>query len=352
MFKNITYILIGLCSLTSCIDYGKPEIHTICQQDDVGNYQIKWETVPELEGTVNIYVSATPDSFVMDQPVTTANISDGVATYISDDNNSRPYFKLVFNNQYSQITASRSISMDSVQNMRDLGGYFDPDGKMTRWGKVYRSGDLSNLSKDDNKRLDNLHIHTIIDLRTDSEVSREPIHYKKANVIHIPIPMGHIEDVPTLIREERMLKGDVNVYLEDCYLQFVANDNAQWNKVLSIFQDQDSYPILLTCSEGKDRSGYASALLLSLLGIPEETMMSDYMASNDDIDILRYASDADTMSTNVQEAVTILLTANESLMKICLQKIKKEYGSMDSYLKKELGMNEKKTNRIKRALLY
>lgn len=64
--------------------------------------------------------------------------------------------------------------MDSVQNFRDLGGYTSTNGKTVKWGKVFRSGELSSLSEWDSIRLDNLGIKTIIDLRTNQETLTAP----------------------------------------------------------------------------------------------------------------------------------------------------------------------------------
>ena len=120
--------------------------------DDIGNYVIKWETDPVMEGIVKMTVSDNPDLFTNESPIIYANIKDGVATYITNDNISRKYFRLSFNDKYPRIIGARSAVMDSVQNFRDLGGYTSTNGKTVKWGKVFRSGELSSLSEWDSIR--------------------------------------------------------------------------------------------------------------------------------------------------------------------------------------------------------
>ncbi len=142
-------------------------------------------------------VSDNPDLFSpTSPPIIYANIKDGVATYITNDNISRKYFRLSFNDKYARIIGARSAVMDSVQNFRDLGGYTSTNGKTVKWGKVFRSGELSSLSEWDSIRLDNLGIKTIIDLRTNQETLTAPIKYTKANILQIPISVGKIADAP------------------------------------------------------------------------------------------------------------------------------------------------------------
>ena len=168
MLGKILSLFASVILLVGCSS-NAPDIRAICLRDDIGNYVIKWETDPVMEGIVKMTVSDNPDLFTNESPIIYANIKDGVATYITNDNISRKYFRLSFNDKYPRIIGARSAVMDSVQNFRDLGGYTSTNGKTVKWGKVFRSGELSSLSEWDSIRLDNLGIKTIIDLRTNQE---------------------------------------------------------------------------------------------------------------------------------------------------------------------------------------
>nr|WP_234347364.1 tyrosine-protein phosphatase [Parabacteroides bouchesdurhonensis] len=329
-----------------------PEIRSICLRDDIGNYVIKWETDPEIEGLLKMYVSDDPEKFNMSNPAGYANIKDGVTTYITNDNITRKYFRLSFNDKYYQTIGARSVPTDSVQNLRDMGGYFNRQGNMTKWGKVFRSGQLGSLGEWDTIRINNLGIKTIIDLRADEEIKKEPIKYPHANIVHIPVSTGRMKDASARITEGRMRKGDALLYMQDQYLQFVTDNSEQFAKALELFENKENYPILFSCSLGKDRTGFLAAMLLAALGVPMETIKQDYIASNDYINISHLAYLAKDLSSDAQESITVILTANESFLDIALQKINKEYGSIDKYLSKGLNITENKRDKIKDILLY
>lgn len=352
MLLKILSLFASVAVLAGCTS-NTPEIRAICLRDDIGNYLIKWETYPVIEGTLKMYVSDSPEAFDTSTPAVYANIGDGVTTYVTNDNIKRKYFLLSFNDKYYETVGGRSIVMDSIQNLRDLGGYFTShNNQMTKWGKIYRSGQLSSMNEWDSIRMENLGIKTILDLRTNNEGAYSPIRYHKANIIHIPIATGNMVDIPERIREGHMRKGDGILYMQDMYLQFLAENNKQFAEVLNQLLNKDNYPILISCSLGKDRVGFLSAMLLASLDVPEETIMKDYVVSNDYINKKEYADMARSLDSDAQETITVLLSANESLMDLVFQQINKEYGSVDKYLSKGLQLTEKKRNQLKDILLY
>ena len=139
MNNNLKLILFCLLSLVGCTEQ-TCEIRSICIRDNIGNYILKWETNPPMEGTMRFYVSDTPNSFNMSQPAGYADIKDEVTTYITQDNLKRKFFRLTFNGHHQQDIAARHTLMDSIQNFRDEGGYKNSKGKKIKWGKIYRSG--------------------------------------------------------------------------------------------------------------------------------------------------------------------------------------------------------------------
>ena len=161
-----------------------------------------------------------------------------------------------------------------------------------------------------------------------------------------------MDNVVARIQEDRMRKGDGLLFMQDTYLQYVTDYSEQFAKALDVFLEEDNYPILINCSMGKDRTGYLTAMLLFALGIPEETIVRDYMASNENINIGHLAYMARDLSTNAQETITTLVTVNEGLIDLVLKQIRKDYGSVDKYLSKGLGLTEKKRNTLKDILLY
>lgn len=352
MLKQILVLVTSVILLVGCNSGRAPEIRAICLRDEIGNYIIKWETDPLIDGTMKLYVSDTPNSFDMSQPCSYTNINNGRVTYITNDNITRKYFLLSFNDKYFHTIGARSIQMDSVQNLRDIGGYLSKYKKRkTGWGKIFRSGELKSLSRNDAIRLNNLKIKTIIDLRGEDEISIAPQKYTEANIISIPIPIKDKEQITKRLIEGRIRKGDGLVYMQDTYIRYVIEYSEQFSKALKVFLNKDNYPILINCSMGKDRAGFLTAMLLAALDVPEETIIKDYMASNHHINLRNLAYIARSFNTDAQETITVLLGANETWLDLALHKIKKEYGSTDKYLSKGLHLTEKERDTLKDIIL-
>lgn len=350
MFRNIL-TLVAMVALAGCTSHA-PDIYTLCLRDGIGNYVIKWETNPPVEGSVNIYESDNPEKFIKSAPVLQANINQGVTTYITTDNITRKYFKLVFNEKYSQVVGARSVPLDSVQNLRDIGGYFNDRHEMIRWGKVYRSGDISNLSFLDSLRLDKLGLKTVIDLRGIKEIAQSPLALPGVRIVKTPLSTDIITELQPYLQSGRIRKGDAIVYMQDLYLKFITENKEAFAEALGVFLDKDNYPILFNCTLGKDGTGFLAALLLFALSVPEETIMQDYLTSNDYIMTTRYTPFARNLSLDAQEVITVLLSANESFINPLLLRIDKDYGSMDHYLETVLNISDKEQDKLKDILLY
>lgn len=352
ILKRFFFLFTCVILLAGCNSGRAPEIRAICLRDDIGNYIIKWETDPHTDGMMKLFVSNTPNSFNMSEPCGYANISDGRVTYITDDNITRKYFLLSFNDKYFRTIGARSVQMDSVQNLRDIGGYFNEQGnRMTRWGKVFRSGELKSLSRNDTIRLNNLKIQTIIDLRGEDEAALVPEKYAGVNIVSIPIPIKGKEEISRRLEEGRIRKGDGLVYMQDTYIHYVTENSEQFGKALRVFLDKDNYPVLINCSLGKDRTGFLTALLLTALDVPEEAIVKDYMDSNNHIDLRHLANIARNLNTDAQETITVLLSTNATWLDLAFHKIKKKYGSTDNYLSKELHLTEKERDTLKDIML-
>jgi len=350
--KQILALFISIVLFMGCSSDKTPEIQSVCSRDNIGNYIIKWETNPQIEGTIKLYVSDNPISFDLSYPCNIADIKEGKITHITQDNTSRKYFLLSFNDEYFHTVGARSVQMDSVQNLRDMGGYLNKRGKkITQWGKIYRSGELSSLSHKDIIRINNLKIKTIIDLRGEDETTLAPNKYPNVKIIPIPIPVKNKDIITQRLMEGQKRKGDGIVYMQDTYLQYMNENSKQFGKALKVFLDKENYPILVNCSIGKDRTGFLMAMLLSALEVPEETILEDYMTSNHHIHFEHHAEMARNLNTDAQETITLLLHAHESWLELVFNKIKKEYGSTKKFLSEKLHLTEKEQEQLKDMLL-
>lgn len=306
-----------------------------------------------MAGTVKIYVSDNPDTFDRTRPVLYANISDNITTYITPDNMTRQYFLLSFNDKYTRVVSSRRDAMDQIRNFRDIGGYNTTDHHMVRWGRVYRSGDLFRMSERDSLRLAKLGIRTILDLRTKEEAAENPVSYTNARILSLPVSNGNLEEITQRLKEGRIRKGDGVLFMQDLYLQYVTDNTASFSEAFRILLDPENYPLLISSTFGKDKAGFLTALIQATLQVPEDVIYSDYSLSQDWYadHTRRMRGFARTLNPDAQEALTVMLQTNEAYLDLAFRKIKKEYGSVDKYLIKELNLTEKDLSKLKELLL-
>jgi protein-tyrosine phosphatase len=301
-------------------------------------------------------VSDNPEQFSSSNPSIQVNASQNSATYVTSeetsDEISRKYFKLVFNNQQSIVVGTRVLGFDRIHNMRDLGGYYSTEGKMSHWGKVYRSGDIYNITEKDSLHLANLGIKTIIDLRDKNEIAERPIAYKNATIVEVSVPVKDRDSVLNRIQRGRMLRRDALLYMQDSYLRYITDCEDQFSQAFHLFTQKENYPILFVSTYGKDRAGILAALLLAALEIPEETILRDYLLSADYVDIKRAEPFAQNLSSDAQETLSLMLSVSEPLIEPALTYIKRNYISIDQFFSQHFNLTNKDIKQIKDILYY
>ena len=183
------------------------------------------------------------------------------------------------NNSF-QTEEHRLLPMDGSHNTRELGGYKTTDGKTIKWGKLFRSDKLSDISKTDQAYLQNLGIKKIVDFRSEQEKAEDP------NII--PTGISYVEmpisvDGAMRSKIEAVLKGEtdreVQSFLIDANKEFVTNYADVYENFLRGLIDEDA-PTLFHCTAGKDRAGFAAAITLIALGVSKEDVINDYMKTN------------------------------------------------------------------------
>lgn len=347
LFTTVTTLLI----LTSCRRKA-PQINVVCEENDIGNSVVKWETKPALEGNVKVYASTSPEHCLEENPVAVAPIAHSHLTVITPNPAQRYYYTLVFDDRYRVKTATRNVNIPGIVNFRDLGGYpVYSERKQVRWGKIYRSGAVSNLSPWALAELKNIGIRTIIDLRTPEEAYTLCQLDKEFNVIHIPVHIGYTRSLLKQIESHQMNGEQVHQALKKMYRDIVTGCRQEFKQIISLLQDESNYPVLMHCAMGKGRIGVASALVLAALEVDEESIMDDYRLSNIFLDIEDLPQEGYDMPVSGQEALTGLYSARVNFLQAALNEINRLYGDIDTYLLHGLGLNKEEQKRLKSLLL-
>ncbi len=253
------------------------------------------------------------------------------------------------------VTAERVLHLKGAFNFRDIGGYPTKDGKTVRWGRVYRSANLSELSDESVAYVSELGIKLVCDLRSADEVSERPdrLPSPAPNVLMLPI----VDPSNPFVRMARIFSNwnRVDSIMLEGYAQVVLDQNAAaFARIFHHLKDENSLPAIIHCTAGKDRAGMATAILLIALGVPEEIVIQDYSLSN-----LYFSYFRDVMDKTITplkrfgisvDDIRPLLSASPAVMKGALDHLHKEYGSVEAYLARA-SVTAEDIDQIKRLLL-
>ncbi len=257
----------------------------------------------------------------------------------------------------------RLLSLDGAHNFRDLGGYRTADGRTVKWGVLFRSDKLSELSDDDLEYLKRLKLRRIVDFRSkserDAEPDRIPLHQSPIRVIENPIsPVGLGSDPAVL--KDKILSGDIeDLNVTEFFMKanraFVTDNGREFGGWIRSLAEPDSLPSLFHCTAGKDRTGFGAAIVLLALGVPKEDVIRDYMLTNiytkDQIRKKLIQIRIFSLFRTDPETVRPLLGVERGFIGAAFNTMEEKYGSIEDYLREELGINDKIRKKLRGALL-
>jgi protein-tyrosine phosphatase len=223
----------------------------------------------------------------------------------------------------------RRVDLEGCLNFRDLGGYPAADGRRVRWGLVYRSDALHHLTPADVARLcGELRVDTVIDLRSTPELTadgRGALGEAPVRFHHVPLFDGH------LTQPEGWTAVDT---LADRYTLLAEFARQPIARTIELIADAPG-PAVYHCAAGKDRTGVMSAVLLGLLGVPDDVIVADYAATRETLDAI---IDRLMATEGYQRMLAALppdtIEAEAGTMIAFLQGIAARYGSMREYARR------------------
>jgi protein-tyrosine phosphatase len=247
--------------------------------------------------------------------------------------------------------AERILTLEGGRNFRDMGGYATGDGRRLKWGRLYRSGSMAALGESAYAELARLGVRSICDLRTTSEREASPVDWAR------------VPNLSYWARDYDMSFGDLRAVLAS---DLPTAENARASMLTAYrelpFEQAPAYaelfrmlaagelPLVFNCSAGKDRTGVAAALILSALGVPEATIIEDYLLSNSAYDRTASAANA-TLVKLGPEIVAAILGVDASYIHAALAAMDEAHGSVAGYLEARLGVTARELGRIREQLL-
>lgn len=186
--------------------------------------------------------------------------------------------------QVMNLHTSRLVPLQGASNFRDLGGYLGHQGRSVRWGRLYRSDHLGQLTAADHAELQRRGVTQALDFRGAEESAATPYTLAglQRHALHIePTVVQRMQDIS---RSGRQLDAATTVALmEALYCGIVRHQTAPlkafFGHLLAV-EPAAEQALVFHCTAGKDRTGIAAALLLSALGVPRDGVMQDFLLTN------------------------------------------------------------------------
>ena len=256
------------------------------------------------------------------------------------------------------------IPVNGIINARDLGGYIMQDGRRLRDGMLIRSAHLADASDEDLQYLSSIPISKVIDFRKDIEMNGKTDRMVPgAEYIRLEIDAsGKIVSQATE-DEKRLFTGNKQFDVKKFMVMAAFNPMAQriaqqmypnltndpecrkqFKQFFRLILDTANGAILYHCTQGKDRTGFASALILAALGADKDTIVADFDATNRvyEEDVRQCCQNVLLMGGKENEIATVksFLGANTDNFIKALESIDREFGSMEAYLKGPIGLTD------------
>ncbi|WP_418955361.1 tyrosine-protein phosphatase [Streptomyces tritici] len=238
----------------------------------------------------------------------------------------------------------RHIPFARLHNFRDLGGYRTGDGRSVRWGRLYRADSLGKLRGEDWERFLELGVRTVIDLRYPWEIEAkgrvpeaEGLAYANLSIEHRPYDQAEID--PAL---------DPWRYLADRYAEVALDGAVELRRALELLADGEG-PQVFHCASGKDRTGLLAALVLTLVGVDEDTVAADFALT--ELATERLVADWQAAHPGRKLRWPGYGRAPEDVIRLFLGDLRRTYGSVEGYVRDHVGADEETVDRLRARLL-
>lgn len=335
--------------------------------DSAGAFTLSWASGSRDDASGStLSASSNPDD-PTDAPTTLTVPTYGSARITGLDQDRRWYFTIADSTGRTATAGARQLALRGAENARDIGGYPAADGRSLRWGKVFRADSLSTLTDEDVDYLDRSGIRTVVDFRGPQEVDAAGPDRVSANTTHIQTPlMDDSTNAFAAVMSTALVAGDKDAVVEllgdgqaeelseHGFLRQLGRPTtmAGYADTLRRIADKPDEALLYHCSGGKDRTGMMTALLMGILGVPDQEIIDDFMLSNHFNKQRNEQRLAALAARGVDvELVRPLMEQRPSQIQAVLAAIRGQYGDWDVFAGECLKLSAGEVESIRRALL-
>ena len=234
-----------------------------------------------------------------------------------------------------QDTPDRHFNLTGASNFRDLGGYVGKDGRTVRWRHIFRSNHLGHLTEADIAVLRGLGLRSAFDFRGAEERSAAVCAIREITVHSLPVEPTVVAALRARLAGGKALSPSDGIeVMRESYVGYVRQNTERYRSLFAHLLE-DSAPLVIHCTAGKDRTGFACALILHTLGVSRETISEDYLLTN------RFYRRDPNHSTDLPDEIRqVLGSVKESFLAAAFEAIDADYGDLESYLRDGLGLGE------------
>ncbi len=261
------------------------------------------------------------------------------------------------------ISPGAAIGITGVPNLRDVGGWATPGGKV-RTGQVYRSAEFSGLGGAAADEFAALGVRTVYDLRTADERTAN------ANVLPTgteyiildiladrpgagPAQMLQVLSDPKAA-EELLGDGKAVKIFEESYRQFLTLPSATtgYRQFFTMLAEKEHRPALFHCTTGKDRTGWAAASLLLLLGVSDEDVLDDYLLTNESlVPALQPMVDKFASIGGDPQLLAPVIGVRKEYLDAARAEMESRYGNIEGYFSTGLGLSAQTIDALRSGLV-
>lgn len=211
---------------------------------------------------------------------------------------------------------------------------------------LFRSDHLGALDEEDARQIRALGIRRVLDFRGVDERSHAVCAIPDLTVHSLAIEPTIVQTLAGLVAAgHRLTPADVSAHMQDTYRGFVRHNTHRFAEFFGHLLESDE-PTVFHCTAGKDRTGFAAALLLHALGLPEDEVMRDYLLTND-----RLLVPAVWRSGLPPEVMEVLWRVEPEFLQAALDEADRRHGSLDGYLREALGVRDAERERLRALYL-